>query len=101
NQGKNQELIQKFPDLDIELVSDRIHNNITCSYVSADIFPSTSWLNGSTYLYILENFKHKPQLKVNITDPKQRLIPIFNGDLNFIASEFEDYWYLYLKLPEW
>jgi len=75
--------------------------NIVCSYVSADIFPSTAWLNGSTYLYILESFKHQPKLKINITDPKQRFTPLFSGELNFIASPHEDYWYLHLNLPHW
>ena len=52
-----------------------------------------------SYLYILEQFNHQPRLKINIVDPKQRLVPLFTGHLNFIASELEDYWYLYLRLP--
>lgn len=75
--------------------------NIISSYVSIDIFPSTVWLRGTTYLYILEQFRYEPQLKVNITDPKQRMVPLFSGELNFIASGHEDFWYLYLKLPSW
>ncbi len=75
--------------------------NIVSSYVCSDIFPSTSWLTSDRYLYILEQFRSKLQLKVNITDPKQRLVPLFTGHLNFIASEHEDYWYLYVRLPEW
>ena len=61
----------------------------------------TDWLKGSTYLYILEGFDYLPNLKINITDSKQRLVPIFSGNLNFIASESEDYWYLNIKLPHW
>lgn len=75
--------------------------NIVSSYVSADIFPNTPWLTGDRYLYILENFRQQPHLKINITDPKQRLVPLFTGHLNFIASGHEDYWYLYVRLPEW
>ncbi|MCH4552868.1 rubredoxin [Aestuariibaculum lutulentum] len=75
--------------------------NIVSSYVSADILPSTSWLTSDRYLYVLEQFKHKLKLRVNITDPKQRLVPLFTGNVNFIASEHEDYWYLYVRLPEW
>lgn len=85
--------------LESELVSNRTYQNIVSSYVTADIFPTTSWLNGSSYLYILEQFNHQPRLKINIVDPKQRLVPLFTGHLNFIASELEDYWYLYLRLP--
>ena len=85
----------------INAITDSKLQNIVCSYVSADIFPSTSWLNGSTYLYILESFKHRPCLKINITDPEQKLTPLFSGELNFIASPHEDYWYLHLNLPGW
>lgn len=93
------EIISKYPNLNLEI--EKNHENIVCSYVSSDIFPQTSWLNSSTYLYILELFKNSPTLKINITDPYQRLVPLFTGNLNFIASEFEDYWHLNLNLPGW
>jgi rubredoxin len=76
-------------------------NNIVSSYVSTDIFRNTNWLTGNRFLYILEQFKEQPKLKVNITDPKQQLVPLFTGHLNFIASEHEDYWFLYIRLPKW
>ncbi|UCE92541.1 MAG: rubredoxin [Flavobacteriaceae bacterium] len=85
----------------VTAVLDPELQNIVCSYVSADIFPSTTWLNGSTYLYILESFKHQPRIKINITDPEQRLTPLYSGELNFIASDHEDYWYLNLNLSGW
>lgn len=109
--GSRQDII--FPDLiDIEKLEtfDKLQivgptklrvENIVSSYVSADIFPSTSWLTSDRYLYILEQFKYELKLRVNITDPKQRLVPLFTGHINFIASEHEDYWYLYIRLPEW
>lgn len=75
--------------------------NIASSYVSADILPSTSWLTSDRYLYVIEQFKHKLSLRVNVTDPKQRLVPLFTGNVNFIASKHEDYWYLYVRLPGW
>ncbi len=81
-------------------VSD-VQQNISSSYTSIDIFNSTVWLRGTTYLYIFENFRYKPELKINIVDPKQQIVPLFSGDLNFIASSHEDYWYLFLKLPGW
>jgi rubredoxin len=76
-------------------------NNIVSSYVSTDIFRNTTWLTGNKFLYILEQFKEQPTLKVNITDPKQQLVPLFTGHINFIASEHEDYWFLYIRLPNW
>lgn len=75
--------------------------NISSSYVSIDIFNATVWLRGTTYLYILEEFNYQPSLKINIVDPKQQIVPLFSGDLNFIASDRQDYWYLFLKLPGW
>ncbi|TDN86354.1 nitrite/sulfite reductase ferredoxin-like protein [Salegentibacter sp. 24] len=75
--------------------------NIVSSYVAADIFPATPWLTGDRYLYVLEQFRNPPNLKVNITDPKQRLVPLFTGHLNFIASAHQDYWFLYIRLPQW
>ena len=74
-------------------------NNIVSSYVSTDIFRNTNWLTGNKFLYILEQFKEHPILKVNITDPKQQLVPLFTGHINFIASEHEDYWFLYIRSP--
>ncbi len=95
------EQLEKISKFNIDIVTDRSYQNIVCSYVAADIFDMTHWLKGSTYLYILEGFDFLPKLKINITDPRQRLVPIFSGNLNFIASENEDYWYLNMKLPQW
>lgn len=83
-----------FPD-------EKSGNNIVSSYVSTDIFRNTSWLTGNKFLYVLEQFKEQPDLKVNITDPKQQLVPLFTGHINFIASEHEDYWFLYIRMPNW
>lgn len=109
--GSRQDIIfpYKAKDLDIETIenlqvvnSDKERlENIMSSYVCADIFPNTTWLTSDKYLYLLEQFRETPSLKINITDPKQRLVPLYTGHLNFIASEHEDYWYLYIRLPDW
>ncbi len=95
------ELLKSFKDFEVVSPEDAKKQNIISSYVSSNIMPSTSWLTGDKYLYVLEQFRETPILKVNITDPKQHLVPVFTGNLNFIASEHEDYWYLYVRLPEW
>lgn len=97
----NQEQLQSISQFNTDVIGERSYQNIVCSYVSSDIFEMTYWLKGSTYLYILEGFDYLPKLKINITDSKQRLVPIFSGNLNFIASESEDYWYLNVQLPQW
>jgi len=93
--------LTQFDKLKIVEIDETGVENIVSSYVCADIFPSTSWLTGDRYLYILEQFRSKSKFKINITDPKQRLVPLFTGHINFIASEYEDYWYLYVRLPDW
>lgn len=89
----------QFPQFNVEELSKKKYQNIVCSYAAADIFPSTSWLTGTSYLYILEQFRYSPTLEINICDPQQRLVPLFTGNLNFIASPHDDYWYLHLHLP--
>jgi rubredoxin len=97
----DQEKLAQFERLKIIKADETGVENMVSSYVCADIFPSTSWLTGDRYLYVLEQFHSKSKLKINITDPKQRLVPLFTGHINFIASAHEDYWYLYVRLPEW
>ncbi|MBM1107757.1 rubredoxin [Aurantibacter crassamenti] len=98
---KEEEQLEQLSKFNTDIVTNRNYQNIVTSYVSADVFEMTYWLKGSTYLYILEGFDYLPQLKINVTDPKQRLVPLFSGNLNFVASESEDYWYLNVKLPHW
>ncbi len=97
----NEEELAQFDKLKIVETNEIRVENIVSSYVCADIFPSTFWLTGDKYLYLLEQFRSKSKLKINLVDPKQRLVPLFTGNINFIASEHEDYWYLYIRLPEW
>lgn len=75
--------------------------NIVTSYAANSIFPSESWLTEGTYLGILDNFDYKPKLRINIVDPNQGLVPVLTGNLNFIASKINNYWYLNMDLPEW
>lgn len=74
--------------------------NIVSSYVSADMIAATPWLSSGNYLYILEQFDYKPFLRINISDPKQSLVPLFYGHLNFVASTTKDFWYLYIRKNE-
>ncbi|WP_299899210.1 rubredoxin [uncultured Aquimarina sp.] len=101
SKDQNGKLVEEKESFKPDFFAPEVEQNISCSYVSIDIFNSTVWLRGTTYLYILEQFRYKPTLKINISDPQQQMVSLFSGDLNFIASTHEDYWYLFLKLPGW
>ncbi|EPR65578.1 rubredoxin [Cyclobacterium qasimii] len=75
-------------------------HNIVSSYPTIDVMPTTHWLASHTYHYVLDTFDYRPKLKINITDPVQSLVPLFTGNINFVASSIENYWYLYLSFPE-
>ena len=93
-------LAEKLKGLDLQIIyRDRHHTeqNIVSSYVTSGILPSTPWLAAGTYLNILDGFEQITRCKINIVDPKQNLIPLFYGELNFIASSREHYWYLYIR----
>lgn len=87
-------------DVKLVLEEDRenIGQNITSSYVSSDIMPSTPWLTSGTYLTILNTFNYTPKLRINIVDPAQNLVPVIFGEINFIASQKENYWHLFIRI---
>lgn len=74
--------------------------NIVTSYAALDVMPTSHWLASHTYHHILDTFDYNPRLKINITDPVQSLVPLFTGNLNFIASTIDNYWFLYLRFSE-
>jgi rubredoxin len=75
-------------------------NNIVSSYPAIHILPSSGWMSEGIYHDVLSSFDFIPSLKVNIADPHQSMLPLFSGNLNFIASPHINYWYLYLKLSD-
>ena len=97
--NNSEELTEIHDNFDTEYFVGMEDQNITSSYVAIDVFRSTPWLRGTTYLYILEEFRYDTQLKINIVDPLQQMVPLYYGELNFISSKYEDYWYLYTRLP--
>ncbi len=74
--------------------------NIVTSYTSLDVMPTTHWLASHIYHYILDTFDYKPKLKINVTDPVQSLVPLFTGNINFVASTHENFWYVFLRFSE-
>lgn len=86
-------------DIDYE-VNNFSYQNISSSYVSLDLQSSKTWLASHVYHYILESFDYLPKLRINIVDPSQSLVPLFTGNVNFVASNQENFWYLYLRFSE-
>ena len=76
------------------------YQNISSSYVAQDILPGKQWLASHIYHYVLNSFDYRPKLRINIVDPSQSLVPLFTGHINFIASNQENYWYVYFRFPE-
>jgi hypothetical protein len=98
-QDENSELkiIQLKPDKFQLFDREFAFQNIVSSLVSTDILPSTEWVRDETYHSIFDQIQFKHTIRINIVDPKQDLVPLFSGNLNFIASLTPGYWFLYLK----
>lgn len=87
-------------NIDFELAGDQsVYQNIVSSYVAVNILETTPWVKEDTYNVIIDSFEYKPRLKINLVDPMQSLVPLFTGELNFIASREENYWHLYIRDP--
>jgi len=74
--------------------------NIISSYVADTIFNQEGWLREGVYKDILDGFDHQPKLKINIADNQQTFVPFFSGNINFIASETSNYWFMYIRFPK-
>lgn len=74
--------------------------NIVSSYVALDVMPGTKWLGPDKYHSILQSFDFSAKYRINVVDSSQSLVPLFTGNINFIASSTPDYWYLYLRLKQ-
>lgn len=83
--------------IDYEISDENAYQNIVCSYVAVNIMDTTHWVKEDTFHNVIDSFEYRPKLKINIVDPAQSLVPLFTGELNFIASKQEHYWYLYIR----
>lgn len=76
------------------------HPNILTSYVAEDVFQNANWLSEGVYKDILQLFDFRPKIKVSLVDANQSFIPFFTGNLNFVSSPVNNYWYLYIRFPK-
>jgi rubredoxin/dissimilatory sulfite reductase (desulfoviridin) alpha/beta subunit len=87
-------------NIDYELGSDSsVYQNIVSSYVAVNVTETTNWVKEDTYHFVIDNFDYRPKIKINIVDPVQSIVPLFTGEVNFIASREDNYWYLYIRDP--
>lgn len=74
--------------------------NIISSYVTDSIFNTESWIKEGVYKDIFDLFNFRPQLKINLVDKHQTFVPFFSGNFNFITSDVNNYWFLYIRFPK-
>lgn len=75
------------------------NHNLVSSIPALNIVASTPWIHAGVYSKISQSFPEKKPLSVRITDPAQRLVSLFGSQINFIASEHLNFWYLYIRKP--
>lgn len=82
-------------------IDEDIYPNIISSYVADTIFNHhEGWLREGVYKDIFDRFDHQPKLKVNLVDSHQTFVPFFSGNINFIASSVNNYWFTYIRFPK-
>lgn len=92
------ELKKKLYESKIEFELDtEIFPNIISSYCAEEVFPTGAWISEGIYKDIFDGFDFQPKLKVNISDFQQSFTPFFTGNLNFIASDSQNFWFLYIR----
>ncbi|HTE09332.1 MAG TPA: rubredoxin [Chitinophagaceae bacterium] len=84
--------------IEYEINEDK-HPNISSSYPAAEIFIRQTWLSEGVYKDVFNLFDYKPSLKINITDSNQTFTPYFTGNLNWIASAHNHFWWLVIRFP--
>lgn len=112
--GSRQDILFHLKDKNLELLESTFqsiktafdtdgeeYHNIVSSYTALDVMPTTHWLASHIFHYILDTFEYRPKLKINITDPVQNLVPLFTGNINFVASNHENYWFVFLRFSEY
>ncbi len=74
--------------------------NIVSSYAAEDIFVNDGWLREGVYKDIFDLFDYQPKLKLNFSDNNQTFTPFFSGNINWIASASNQFWYLFIRFPK-
>lgn len=86
-------------NVDYEINKD-VYPNISSSYPAAEIFIKETWVGEGVYKDIFDLFNYKPKLKISIADSNQTFTPFFTGNINWIASKHNHFWYLFIRFPK-
>lgn len=110
--GSRQQLLVEIPNQQLSLFAllcaeshiifytqEQKAGNIVSSYAAAGIFIHDSWLSEGVCKDVFDLFDYAPQLKVNISDGNQTFVPLFTGNINWIASSHLHFWFLYVRFP--
>lgn len=100
NGHSKEEVTDAFKSIDIEYETgsaNSVYQNIVSSYAAVNVVETRNWVKEGVYQIVMADFRYRPKLKINIVDSVQSFAPLFSGELNFIASETENYWFLYLR----
>ena len=81
-------------------INKDVYPNINSSYSAAEIFIKDTWVGEGVYKDVFDLFNYKPKLKINIADRNQTFMPFFTGNINWIASKQNHFWYLYIRFPK-
>lgn len=74
--------------------------NTVSSIMTFDVFPSTNWLNQGVFSKVITSLPEDSPFTFSFIDPKQNYVPQLDSQLNFIASNELNYWYLVVdQLP--
>lgn len=98
----------QYPDLQNDMLraeikyeaDEHLYPNVVSSYVSDAIFGTESWLKEGTFKDILDQLDYRPQLKINVTDGNQTLVPLFSGNFNFISAPLPNHFFWYIRFPK-
>lgn len=60
----------------------------------------TPWLSEGAYDHVLESFTSPPAIPVHLADPHQPYVPLFTGQLHFVASREREYWHVSFNTTE-
>ena len=85
--------------------------NIVSSVPSVQVFAHNSWVDSGVYGVLLRELHEVGigmgsmdaevapafPLSVSLVDGRQHFVPHLSSELNFVASDTEDYWYVYIR----